>query len=74
MRIGGETIECLLGKASTKNVKYFLRSLVNIRQPRICPYCGTANLEKIDSKYVVTSLLRCKGCHFCFRLSDLVEA
>ena len=44
------------------NFKYLLRSILNIAQPRQCPYCGGSEFKVIDSKYIVTKLLKCTTC------------
>ena len=42
--------------------KYLLRSIRNITQSKQCPYCGSKEFKVIDSKYLVTQLIRCNTC------------
>lgn len=48
-------------------LKYLIRSVTNLGQDKKCPYCNTADLKKIDSKYVVTSLYKCNNCGLSHR-------
>jgi uncharacterized Zn finger protein len=46
---------------------YLLRSVFNIFQPKRCPYCGENQFDIIQSKYLITTLLRCKNCSLLHR-------
>lgn len=50
-------------------IKFFLNSLLDTlrRKGRNCPSCGSNSTIKIDSKFFVVDLLRCKGCGLLFR-------
>ena len=50
-----------------RRIKYLIRSLFNITQKKKCPYCGETDFVKIGSKFVVTSLYRCKKCYLNHR-------
>ncbi|MFM2224638.1 MAG: hypothetical protein RJA07_840 [Bacteroidota bacterium] len=50
-----------------QKIDYLLRSALNSTQEKKCPYCGSTDVEKIDSKYIFTSLLSCKKCNFNHR-------
>jgi hypothetical protein len=52
---------------STIKIKYFIRSLMNIRQPKECPYCASSEYAIADTKYFVSKLLKCKNCHLNYR-------
>lgn len=45
-----------------KNANYLFRSIMNIGQEKKCPFCGGTDLVKTDSKYLFTSLQRCRNC------------
>ena len=45
-----------------RRVKYLIRSVSNLGQKKYCPYCGGISLKKIDQKYGITSLLKCRNC------------
>ena len=45
-----------------QKANYLLRSIANFRQEKRCPFCGSTSLEKVDSKYFFTSLLKCNNC------------
>lgn len=47
--------------------RYLLRSAKNVKNRKTCPYCGGADLERVDQKYVVTTLLRCRSCFLMAR-------
>lgn len=47
---------------NVQQVKYFFRSAINSGQEKKCPFCGSNDLQSIDSKYIVTYLLQCKSC------------
>ena len=46
---------------------YLLRSIINFRQKKECPFCGGNKLKKIDRKYLFTSLLKCDNCKLSHR-------
>lgn len=48
-------------------IGYLLRSTINVFQPKQCPFCGENQFEKIQTKYLVTTLLRCKNCNLMHR-------
>lgn len=50
-----------------QKIDYLVRSVQNLNQPRICPNCGATQTEVIDSKYLVTHLLKCANCKLSFR-------
>jgi hypothetical protein len=50
-----------------QKLNYLLRSVRNILQDKHCPYCGGKDLELVERKYVVTSLLRCAHCGLLHR-------
>ena len=54
-------------KQGFSKVKYLLRSIRNLSQDKICPFCGHSSHELIDKKYFFTSLLKCKNCGLQYR-------
>lgn len=48
-------------------LKYLARSFSNFNQEKKCPYCGSKKFIKIDSKYLVTTLLGCQDCYLGHR-------
>lgn len=46
---------------------YLKRSIFNIFQPKICPFCEGKKGQVIDRKYIFTSLVKCDTCHLNFR-------
>jgi len=51
----------------TQKLKYLIRSIINIRQPKRCPSCGKVKGKTIDEKYFVTKLIKCENCKLNFR-------
>ena len=50
-----------------QKIKYLVRSITNLNQEKECPFCGSKKFRKIDSKYLVTTLLSCQDCHLNHR-------
>ncbi|MBL6871863.1 MAG: hypothetical protein ISQ95_04630 [Flavobacteriales bacterium] len=50
-----------------RKLKYLIRTFSNFNQKKYCPYCKGINLEKIDSKFIITSLYNCQDCHLNHR-------
>jgi len=51
----------------TQKLNYFLRSLANAGQEKKCPYCSGKQFMLIGTKYLITSLLKCKSCGLLHR-------
>ncbi len=50
-----------------QKLNYLLRSLANAGQAKRCPYCDGKFFEVADTKYMITSLLKCKECGLLHR-------
>lgn len=50
-----------------QKLNYLMRSVRNITQEKICPYCNGRDLDLVERKYLVTMLLRCRKCRLLHR-------
>lgn len=50
-----------------QKINYLLRSFANMGQKKECPFCHQSNLQKIDTKFFVTQLLKCDNCGLSHR-------
>lgn len=46
----------------TRKLKFLARSVLQAGQNKECPFCGSHELDRIDSKFAVVSLLKCSHC------------
>lgn len=50
-----------------EKLKYLIRSILTAGSKRECPFCGSTEVNVVDRKYMVTSLLACENCHLMHR-------